>query len=96
MRIYNVTVNYSRYILNSTHRHPVIWNDMKILIHDDLIRGTYENERFYNYIFELLEYNNIRNARSVQYKGVCFISDNSYLNWLYIHTLIPISFIVDS
>ena len=80
-RTYNVTVDHSRRILQSTTGHPGTWNDKTLILFDEYISGVHDGKIHNDFIFHLLEKDDNNKIIEVAYKGVWFIVDNGYLSW---------------
>ena len=80
-RTYNVTVDHSRRILQSTTGHPGTWNDKTLILFDEYICGVRAGQIHNDFIFHLYETNDEGEIVEVAYQGVWFIVDNGYLSW---------------
>ena len=80
-RTYNVTVDHSRRILQSTSGHPGTWNDKTLILFDEYISGVHAGIIHNDFIFHLYEKDDNDEIIEVAYKGVWFMVDNGYLSW---------------
>ena len=80
-RTYNVTVDHSRRILQSTSGHPGTWNDKTLILFDEYICGVHAGMIHNDFIFHLYEKDDKDEIVEVAYKGVWFMVDNGYLDW---------------
>lgn len=81
-RTYNITVNHRRRILSTTDGHPARWNDKSLVKVDRLANILHNGEgELAQLPFELYEYDDMGQIKTVQYKGAWLLVDNGYLNW---------------
>ena len=80
---YNVTVDHSCCILNTTMGHPGTWNNKTLVLFDELVCKVRNGDIPDNFEFILYERGSNNDIVEVSYKGARFMVDNGYLVWHY-------------